>query len=109
MPHFKSAFPSKFLSASEIGTSFDATILTVEFANVGTDDKPERKLVATFENPEHKAVVLNQTRCEAISEIAKTPDYEKWPGTRVNIGQGSTRYNGKKVACIVISDPDISF
>jgi hypothetical protein len=109
MPHFKSAFPSKFLSASEIEMSYDATINTVALADVGTDDKPEKKLVATFENPDHKAVVLNQTRCEAIADIAKTGDYEQWAGVRVSISKGSTRFNGKKVACITIEPPDVAF
>lgn len=109
MPHFKTAFPSKFLSASEIDHPYDATIRAVDYDDVGSEDKPERKLVATFEEDASKAIVLNITRCEAITEIAKTPDYTKWPGTRVHVSQGWTRYAGKKVACIVISESEIPF
>src|SRR5262245_6680246 len=107
MPHYKTAFPSKFLSASEIDHRYDTTIATADYDDVGTDDKAERKLVATFEEAESKAIVWNFTRCEAIAEVAGTPDYLKWPGTRVNVSQGWTRYAGKKVACIVIGPPDI--
>jgi hypothetical protein len=109
VPHFRTAFPSKFLSAAEIVQPYDATISKVEYDNVGSDDKPERKLVATFEDDDHKAIVLNQTRCEAIAEIANTPDYEQWPGTRVHVSQRTTRYAGKKVPCIMISPPDLPF
>lgn len=109
MTHWMSAFPSKFLSAAEIEMSYDATIKAVDFDDVGTDEKSERKLVATFEDDGHKPIVLNRTRCEAVEEIAKTPDYKKWTGTRVNISQGTTRYAGKKVPCIVIGPPDLPF
>ena len=107
MPHFKSAFPSKFLNASEIETPYDAVIASILFENVGTDDKPERKLVATFEGG-RKAIVLNQSRCEALAELTGTPDYERWPGTTVNVSRGSTRFNGQRVACIVLGPPAIT-
>ena len=105
MPHYKSAFPSKFLSAAEIEKPYEATIEAVAFDEVGTEDKPERKLVATFEEEGRRPIVLNVTRCEAIAEIAKTPNYDAWPGVRVRVSQGSTRYAGKKVPCIVLSAP----
>ena len=108
MPHFKSAFPSKFLSAAEIDIPYDAVIKAIVFENVGTDDKPEKKLVATFEEASHKPIVLNQTRCEAIAEIAQTPDYTLWPGTKVNVSRGSTRYAGQKVSCIAIGPPTVA-
>jgi hypothetical protein len=109
MPHYMTAFPSKFLSAAEVENPYDATIEDVEFDDVGTDDKSEKKLVATFEENGHKPIVLNRTRCEALEELTKTPDYKKWAGTRVNISQGTTRYAGKKVPCIVIGPPDLPF
>jgi len=109
MPHYKNAFPSKFLSAAEIERPYEATIESVGFDEVGNEDKPERKLVATFEEERCRPIVLNVTRCEAIAEIAKTPDYAAWGGTRVKVSQGTTRYAGKKVPCIVISAPDLPF
>src|SRR5262245_8989791 len=109
VPHYKQAFPSKFLSAAEIENPYEATIKDVDFDDVGTDDKTERKLVATFEEDYAKAIVLNVTRCEAVAELAKTPDYTDWGGTRVKVSQGTTRYAGKKVPCIVISAPDLPF
>jgi hypothetical protein len=109
MPHFKTAFRSKFLNASEIDRPFEATIKLVDYQEVGTDDKPERKLVAIFHEEGTKAIVLNVSRCEAIAELAKTPDFDAWAGTRVQVSQGMTRFNGKKTPCIVISAPDLPF
>jgi len=105
MPHYKTAFPSKFLSAADIERPYEATIEAVDFDEVGTDDKPERKLVATFEEEGCRPIVLNKTRCETLEELAKTPDYEEWAGVRVRVSQGTTRYAGKKVPCIVFSAP----
>ena len=109
MPHYKVAFPSRFLSASEIEAPYDAVIKSVGFENVGTEEKPEKKLVALFEDAGHKAIVLNVTRCEALAEIAHSTDYERWAGTRVNISQGQTRFNNKKVPTIVIGEPELPF
>lgn len=110
MADWQEAFPSRFLRASDITKPYDATIKAVDYEDVSTDDnKPERKLVATFVEDEHKAIVLNVTRCEALTEISKTRDYTKWPGTRVHISQGQTRFGGKRTPCTVLSAPDIPF
>jgi len=106
MPHYKTAFPSKFLSAADIERPYDATIENVDFDEVGTDDKPERKLVATFKDEGCRPIVLNKTRCEVLEELAGTPDYDLWAGTRVRISQGTTRYAGKRVPCIDFSKPN---
>ena len=109
MADWQEAFPSRFLRASDIVKAYDATIKTVDYDDVSTEDnKTERKLVATFTEDEHKAIVLNVSRCEALTEIAKTRDYTKWPGTRVNVSQGVTRFGGKsRVHCP--RPPDIPF
>src|SRR5262249_51803237 len=109
MPHYKTAFPSKFLSAAEIERPYVCTVKDVDYDDVGTDDKTERKLVATFDEDYAKPIVLNVTRCEVLAELAKTPDYTEWSGLRVRVSQGTTRYAGKKVACIEFSAPDIPF
>ena len=109
MPHFKTAFPSKFLSASEIERPYDCTIKSVDFGEVGSDDKSERKLIATFQEEGCRPIVLNQSRCEALAELTGTPDFSQWKGTRVQVSQGTTRYGGKKVACIVMGGPELPF
>ena len=109
MPNFNTAFPSRFLSAGDIDAPYDAVIAKVTMENVGPDDKPEKKLVAFFEDPDHKAIVLNRTRCESVAELANTPDYAKWPGTKVRISKGTTFFSGKRVACIVVDAPELPF
>ena len=102
MPHYKTAFPSKYLwprnRATERHHDRNGGI-----RNVGNDDKPEKKLVATFEHDAHKAIVLNKPVAKRSRRSRRHPDYLKWPGTRVNVSQGWTRYAGKKVACIVMA------
>ena len=83
-----------------------ATIKKVTHENLGSKEQPEIKPVAVFEDDDHvKAVVLNLTRCEAIAEIAGSEDIDNWPGTRIQLVKGSTRYQGKKCGCIDIAAP----
>jgi hypothetical protein len=110
MPDFMSMFPSRYLKAVEIEQGYDCTIKAIVTENVAAADKPtDNKLVAHFNEDGCKPIVLNVTRGEAIAEIAKTRDYLKWPGTRVHVEQGSTRFNGKKTPCIVITEPELPF
>ena len=111
MADYLDVFPSRFLKASDIDKAYDATITDVEMENVGTTEKPEQKLVASFEEEGRKPIVLNKTRCESLEEITGTRDYTTWSGRRINVSKGSTRYAGKKAACIVLSAPtnDIPF
>ena len=107
MSHFRKSFPSRFLATSDLAEGpLTATLKEVVHENLGTTDKPENKPVAVFEdNDKAKPVVLNLTRCEAISEIAGSEDMDDWPGTRIQLAKGSTRFQGKRVGCIDIVAP----
>jgi len=82
-----------------------ATIAKVSAENVGSGENEELKLVVHFEEAGIKALVCNLTRAEAIEELAGDPDTETWPGTVVQLVRGTTRYQGKKVGCIVVQAP----
>jgi hypothetical protein len=104
MAHWKKAFPSKYLQASDLDHPVIATIKSVPTENVGSGDNLEEKLVAKFQE-DVKGVVLNLTRAEAISAIAGDDDTDTWVGVRIRLSRGMTRYQGKKVPCIVIDAP----
>ena len=108
MPHYRKAFPSKFLSSSDLDDGpFDVTIKEVPTENLGTAEKPEFKLVAHFEE-DLKPCVLNITRAEAIADITGDENTDHWVGKRIRLLKGSTRYQGKKVACIDISQSPVA-
>ena len=109
LPDINDFFPSKFLRASDTNQGYDAVVDRVEPTNVGTDEKPDRKPVVWWADPDHKPVVLNATRRDAMIEIAKTTDYTKWKGVRVHISKGWTRYMGERKECIVIGPPEVPF
>jgi hypothetical protein len=109
MSSYHDDFPSKYLKASDITAPYDATIIDVIKENVGTGEKPELKLVALFREDSAKPVVLNRTRCESLEEITGTDEKTQWVGKRVHVAQGQTRFGGKKVACVVLSAPDLPF
>src|SRR5688572_5684903 len=101
MPHVKSAFPFRYIQVFDLENApITATIKTVGSENVGSETS-DLKLVVKFEEPSLKQMVCNLTRAEAIAEIAGSEDTEEWPGTVIELVRGTTRYQGKKVGCIV--------
>jgi hypothetical protein len=106
MAHWKKGFPGKFLQVSDLDTPIVATIASVRSETVGSGDDSETKLVVRFRETDVKAVVLNLTRAEAIENIVGDPDTDRWAGHRIKLVKGSTRYQGKRVACIAIEALD---
>jgi hypothetical protein len=103
MSHWKKSFPSRYLQVSDLDDGpIIATIKSVSTENVGSGDATELKLVLHFKEAGIKNVVLNLTRAEAIETIVGDPDTDKWPGHRIRILKGTTRYQGKRVPCISI-------
>jgi len=105
MSHWKKAFPSKYLQSSELDSPIIVTIASVLTENVGSGDDQESKPVVRFVETHVKGVVLNLTRAEAIATVAGDDDTDRWPGTRVRLSRGWTRYQGKRVSCIVVDAP----
>ena len=105
MSHWKKAFPSRYLQVSDLEDGpIAARIKSVSSENVGGENG-ELKLIVKFHEPDVKALVCNLTRAEAISELAGSDDTDEWPGTRIELTRGTTRYGGKKVGCIVVQAP----
>jgi hypothetical protein len=102
MTHWRKAFPSKFLQSSDLEQPLIVTVTRIVNENVGAGDAVELKPVAHFAETE-KGVVLNLTRAEALAGIAGDEDMDAWPGTRLLLRRGTTRYQGKKVSCIEIA------
>jgi hypothetical protein len=106
MAHWKTAFPGKYLQISDLDRPILATIARVGSESVGQGENAETKLVVHFKEPGVKSVVCNLTRSEAISLIAGNPDTDRWPGTKIKLTKGSTRFQGRRVDCISIVAPD---
>jgi hypothetical protein len=106
MAHWKKGFPSRYLQVSDLDSPIVATIKSVSSENVGSGESAELKLVVRFKEADVKSVVLNLTRAEAIEGIVGDGDTDKWTGHRIKLHRGSTRYQGKRVACIAIGAPD---
>lgn len=105
MPNFKKSFPGKYLQITDLDLPLVATIDRVPTETVGAGLDAEEKPVAHFKEAGVKALVLNMTRCEAIATIADSADTDAWAGVRVQLSRGATRFQGKTVACIVVSKP----
>jgi hypothetical protein len=104
MAHWRKAFPGRYLQTSDLdGGAITATIDRVTMEEVAEGEAS--KLVVHFKEAGVKAVVINLTRAEAISEIAGTEDTDGWPGTVIQLVKGSTRYQGKRVGCITVQPP----
>ncbi len=106
MAHWKKTFPSKYLQVADLdGGAITATIKEVVTDTLGAGADAELKLIVKFVEPDVKALVCNLTRGEAVSEIAGSEDTNDWPGTVIQLVKGVTRFQGKKVGCIVVQKP----
>ena len=103
--HYKKSFPGKFLQTTDLDAPMVVTIARVTLETVGVGADAESKPIAHFEEPDTKSLVLNVTKCEAIATIADDEDMDGWPGVRIRLSRGTTRYQGKTVACIVVDAP----
>lgn len=102
MASFRSAFPSKFMKATDLnGRTLIATIASVDLEAVGDGNK----YVARFTDDHVKPVVLNLTNSEEIAGIAGSEDVDGWPGHKIEIYPASTSFQGKRIACIRVRAP----
>lgn len=103
--HYKKSFPGKYLQTTDLDVPMVATIVRVTTETVGVGADAESKPIAHFVEPDTKSLVLNVTKCEAIAAIAEDEDTDGWAGVRIRLSRGTTRYQGKTVACIVVDAP----
>lgn len=100
------AFPSKYVKAADLaGRRLVVTVGDVSFADVGSGQNTDRKLVVRFRESDAKSLVLNRINCETIAELAGSDDIDQWPGTRIELYPAKTEFGGKRVDCIRIAAP----
>ncbi len=103
MANFRDAFPSKYLKADDLAGPVAVEVDSVDYEDVGTGQRQERKLVARFVG-RTKGLVLNMINAETIAEITGTADYEQWPGHSVELYPTKTEFQGKRVPCTRIRE-----
>lgn len=108
MPSYKTAFPSKYIKAEDVGARPVATIATVDVEDIGAGQNKESKLVVHFEEASLKPLVLNKINSDTIAEIAGSEDYDLWPGTKIQLFGSKTEFQGKRVACIRVQEPPVA-
>jgi hypothetical protein len=102
MPHFKKAFPSKYLSATDLDDGpIVATIKSVASESVGSGEDATDKLVVKFRE-KTKPLVCNLTRAQAIADLVGSGETDRWAGCRIQIARGQTTFRGKRVACLLV-------
>jgi hypothetical protein len=107
MPSYRTAFPSKYTKADDLGTSRPiGTIANVDFETVGSGANTEQKLVVHFREPLMRPMIMNLVNSDSIAEISGTDDYSKWPGTKVQLYVTKTEFQGKRIPCVRIQAPE---
>jgi hypothetical protein len=99
MPSFRSAFPSKWLKASDCQPPINVTIKSGGFEDVGTGSDTKRKLVLHFLETE-QGLVLNKTNGDLIAAITGTEDYLEWIGSRICLFSAKVQFKDKLVDAI---------
>jgi hypothetical protein len=79
-------FPSKYLKAIDLkGKACVATIESAPYETLkGLDGTETKKIVLYFKNAE-KALPLNTTNFDAVSDATGRPDTDDWSGQRIEL------------------------
>ena len=97
-------FPSKFLKATDLGTSeFEVTIHSVQVEDVGTEQAPEQKPVVYFQEGQ-KGMPLNKTNAETIAYLYG-PETDGWIGKKVTLFPMMVEFKGQSVPAIRVRGP----
>lgn len=101
--HWKKLSNPDYLGAYalEPGKDLIVTIQTVGEERVtGTDGKKENCIVAHFEEPGVKPMILNATNCKTISKIYGTPYIEDWRGCAIQLYSAEVQAFGDTVEAL---------
>lgn len=101
-----SAFPSKYLKASDIPESQFVTVQInhVEIENVAGSGDPEDDKPVLYFIGKQKGMVLNKTNSNAIS-TAYGYETDDWQGKTVQLYATETEFQGKRVPCLRVKVP----
>lgn len=92
MPNINDAFPSKYLKTSDLGGHEPiVTIDRVEWEPVGRDR--DMKAVLYFVGKK-KAIVLNKTMANKLTEITGSAITEEWHGQQVKLFASEATFGG---------------
>lgn len=98
------AFPSKYLSKTDVNPPIIATIKTVEIEDVGGEGNKETKPVIFFRG-DVKPMILNNTNWLIIEE-SHGADTDDWIGKQIEMYfDPSVMYGGKKVGGVRVRIP----
>lgn len=99
------AFPSRFLSAADVGDKEFALLIShCEIEQVGDEDKP----VLHFTNAK-KPMVLNPTNWRLIEAIVGSGDTDDWAGRKITVFVDRTvMFKGKPTPGIRVKAPSKS-
>lgn len=101
MMNVKSIFPSRWLSADDLGQRrVEVTIAgcSVEEVHNSRTNTKEQKLAIAFERAS-KRLLVNKTQAFQIAEIAGSYETDDWAGKRISMRAGRAR-NGKPTIVI---------
>ena len=94
--NINSAFPSKYLKASDADSDLVLTITKVTVERVGQGAKAEDKPIVYFKEVE-RGLCCNKTNAKLISQICKSDDTDDWTGKQIKIIATEVEYQGELV------------
>ncbi len=98
-------FPSKYFKVADLnGGDLEATISSVEWEQVGDDEKA----VAYFKGNKAKPLPLNKTNFESIEAITGDDETDNWTGSKIVLYPTTIRFNGVLTPCVRIKAPRMS-
>jgi len=100
-------FPSKYLSAADLGgKELTVKIAEAELETLKTLDGKENRKVVLYFHKQKKALPLNVTNFNSVQDITNEIDTENWPGTEITLYPDKAAMGGKIFDCIRIKAPN---
>lgn len=98
------AFASNYIKVDDLkGRKVTVTIERVVVETLGQGKDQEQKPVVYFKNAS-KGLVLNRTNANTITDLTGTDETDDWAGHKIVLYPDKTDFQGKRVACIRISE-----
>lgn len=101
MPSLSEAFPSKFISASDL----QGREATVKITHVSTDEIGGKQKFICFFAGKQKGLVLNKTNWNSIARISGHDNSDDWTGVNVCLYETMVDFQGDSVPAVRIKNP----
>lgn len=107
MGHWKKFMDKELLGAWDLdGRDVTVVIAEVTGGELSNGTKKNKKPVATIKSrdgrPLGKKLALNATNCKVLTQLAGSPDVDKWRGMPIVLFPTTTQFGGETVECIRI-------